>query len=334
MRTKIKKCGIILIANLLLSCHDSAPNDSNNDKVATLPPIVISEKEVRDQLKRQQEEEDFLDTIAIGNIHLNTTKDVFELEKSQFLKEADSLGSLRIKSVTGYFWKGRLAAVQVVSTDNSFYREKMKNGHTTAKVDDIYWTINGYGDGWAGLYQKKYGERYQNNNSRFYFGYVKGRKGIRVTDFCNTSNPFSTFENVVKDPFQYGWHERGLYSPKQFHDSRNSFGGNDIMLAADNWSSVTAVLKSLPRTRAKQLEARLGLNPNFSVCQEVYDIAIREANAIIQRENEQGYNKHRNDPSYSVVIIGFIPAFEECRKFEQEAKSSLVEKKLEDLNVI
>ena len=335
MKTKNNQYRIILIAIMLASCNNPVSNNSNNDTfIDTQTSDVISEEEMREQLRHQQEEEDFLDTIAIGNIHLNTTKEVFESEKAQFLKNNDSLGSLRIKSVTGFFWKDRLAAVQVVSTDNSFYRDKMKNGHNTAKVDDIYWIINGYGEGWSGLYQKKYGERYQNNNSGFYFGYTKGRKGIRVTDFCSTSKPYSTFEDVVKEPFQYGWHERGLYSPKQFQDSRNAFGGDNIMLATDNWSSVTAVLRDLPRNRAKQLEARLGLTPNFRDCQEVYDIAIREANAIIQRENEQGYNKHKNDPSYSVVIIGFIPAFEECERYDRETRNNMVEKKLEDLDVI
>ena len=55
--------------------------------------------EVKKQEKLIQEREDYLDTIAIGNIRLNTTKDVFELEKAQFLKELRTEKHLSMKQL-------------------------------------------------------------------------------------------------------------------------------------------------------------------------------------------------------------------------------------------
>lgn len=59
--------------------------------------------------KRQIELADSLalDSTAICNIHLNTTREQFEEEKKIFLAENDSLGNLKIKSVTGFFYKGK-----------------------------------------------------------------------------------------------------------------------------------------------------------------------------------------------------------------------------------
>lgn len=328
----MKKLIILSIITLLLfSCNNQA---STNNTIQESAPgdkpkeVVLSESEIKELERKHQEEEDYLDTIAIGNIRLNTTKDVFEIERKQFLEENKTLGSLKIKSVTGFFWKDRLAAVQIVSQDNSLYREQMTKGTEVFEASTIHWELYGKGEGWDGLYHLKYKDKYLNNNSRIPFSYVKGRKGIRVTDYCCTSTPYSSFDNLVKTPFPYGWHGQGLYGPKRFKDSRNAFGGNNIMLAVENWSAVTDVLEKLPRTRANQLEARLGIDPDSRTCQEIYNIAIEEANAIIQQENEIGYRKHKDDPSYSIVIIGYVPAFEDCLRQERERKD---EERLETL---
>lgn len=326
-----------LITLLLFSCNNPTPTQSiiqEDEPVDVQKEEVLSESEIKELERKRQEEEDYQDTIAIGNIRLNTTKDVFELEKKQFLEENKTLGSLKIKSVTGFFWKDRLAAVQIVSQDNSFYREQMAKGTEVFEASTIHWELYGKGEGWVGLYYLKYKERYSNINSRVSFNYVKGRKGIRVTDYCCTSTPYTSFDNLVKAPFPYGWHGQGLYSPKRFEDSRNAFGGNNIMLAVENWSSVTDVLEKLPRARAKQLEARLGINPDYRTCQEIYNIAIEEANAIILHENEIGYRKHKDDPSYSIVIIGYVPAFEDCLYQERKRKDEERLKTLKELEKI
>lgn len=64
-----------------------------------------------------------MDTTAIGNIHLNTTKDVFEQEKRQFFVETPSLGELRSKYVTGLFYDNRLSAVQIISYPQTAHKE-------------------------------------------------------------------------------------------------------------------------------------------------------------------------------------------------------------------
>lgn len=325
----------LMMITMLWACRETTTKPNQEIVVIdTFAPVVLSEEEIKEQERLRQEEEDFLDTIAIGNIHLNTTKDVFETEKAQFLKENGSLGSLRIESIIGLFWNNRLAAVQLISEDNSFYRENMKDNNTLTNSDPLYWEVYGEGTGWCGLYKMKYKDYYLKQSNGFGFEYVKGRKGIHVTDYCSSNKPYSSFDKLIKESLPTGWHGKGLYSPKQFHDSRNAFGGENVMLAVENWSSVTDVFKDLPTNRAKQLEAMLGINPNYRDCQRIYDIAIQEANVIIQRENEIGYNKHKNDPSYSVIIIGFIPAFEEFEEFDREQRNSAKKKLQEELDII
>lgn len=340
----MKKLIIISIITLFLfSCNNHTSTNKTiqeGEPIDTLKEVVLSESEIKELERKRQEEEDYLDTVAIGNIHLNTTKDVFELEKRQFLEENKTLGTLKIKSVTGFFWKDRLAAVQIVSHDNSFYREEMAKGSSESLGvsadywEEFDWKVYGERKGWGGLYYVKYHNKYSNNNSLVWFNYVKGRKGIRVTDYCSTSVPYTTFSNLVKEPFPKGWQKRRLFIPKRFMDSRNAFGGNNVMLAVDNWTSVTNVIKELPHNRANQLESILGVNPDYLTCQRVYDIAIEEANAIIMRENEIGYGKHKNDPSYSVIIIGFIPAFKECVYQDRVHKNEERQETLKELDKI
>lgn len=331
----MKKILTFLTILLLLSCNETSRN-LNRDKVTNDSPVssALSDYEVKKQEKLIQEREDYLDTIAIGNIRLNTTKDVFELEKAQFLKENDSLGPLKIKSITGFFWNDRLIAIQVISQDNSYYRDMMKNGRIQIELEPYYWEYHGEGLGWSGLYALKYGKHYKNQNHLTRFDYIKGRKGIRITDFCSSNKPYSSIEKIINDPLPLGWNKKGLYVPRQFEDPQHPLG-NDIFLATQNKLCVINVLKDLPKHRAEQLESMLGAFPSYLLCQEIYDIAIEEANTIIQRENEIGYNKHKNDPSYSVIIIGFIPALKEYEnQYKEQRNGDKQEKLKETLNTI
>ena len=76
----------------------------NNEK--TLKQIEAQRAAfVADSIKKAEE---YTDTLAIGCIHMNTTRDVFEKEKRHFLSEHPTLGEYRIAEIKGIFYDNRL----------------------------------------------------------------------------------------------------------------------------------------------------------------------------------------------------------------------------------
>ena len=276
----------------------------------------MSESDRIAEERRKQQELDNMDTTAIGNIHLNTTKEVFEQEKRQFIAETQTLGKLRIKSVNGFFYDDRLAAVQVISYPQTAHKE----GHAIYGVN-----------GWEYMYYQKYGNKYSANNGKFQF--VKGRKGIRVTDFCASDRPYSSFKELMEQPLKACYQDEALFPAV-------TMDGN-----VDGMMRVSDVLLRLPKSRSNYYQqqlndalARRDRNNPFDIStpiyQRIYDAARVEANNIIQQRNEVNYNKHKNDPSWSVIIIGYIPAFEKYRDEKRREREQRQQERQNELDKI
>lgn len=159
-------------------------------------PIILSINECTDKAdsqgefifeKRQIELADSLalDSTAICNIHLNTTREQFEEEKKIFLAENDSLGKLKIKSVVGLFYRDRLAAIEILSEKQTIYRDALK-------MTDIQNTEYG----WEYLYRKKYSEQSHPHND---FMYERGRVGMSVTDICASEQIYTSFNQLIEE---------------------------------------------------------------------------------------------------------------------------------------
>lgn len=151
--------------------------------------LEMRQKELADSLA--------LDSTAICNIHLNTTREQFEEEKKIFLAENDSLGKLKIKSVTGFFYKGKLAAIQILSDTQTIYREVWKERHFRNNFVDLRNTECG----WEYLYYKKYGD--QSHLHSYGFNYERGRIGMTVTDKCASDQIYSSFEQLKDTPLKF-----------------------------------------------------------------------------------------------------------------------------------
>ena len=127
---------------------------------------------------------DDMETIAIANIRLNTTKPVFEKEKYAFLSDKSTLGKLKIESISGFFYDGKLAAIQIISTKHIGEEFVFK--------------------GWSYLYRLKYEEGYEGGNSSYFdvglFRFDKDLKEFDVTDICLSSSPYKTFDELMSSP--------------------------------------------------------------------------------------------------------------------------------------
>lgn len=306
-----------LIAVSLSSCKQNkhtSPQSINVSEVNNRHEMKESDRLAKEQ--QRQNELDNVDTVAIGNIHLNTTKEIFEQEKRQFLKETQSLGELRIKSVTGFFYGNRLSAVQIISYPQTAHKEG--NDHYGAS-------------GWEYMYWQKYGNKYSSNRGKFQF--VKGRKGISVTDFCASDKPYNSFKDLMEQPLKECYQDEELFPAIRMN-------GN-----VDGMMRVSDILQKLPKSSASYYQqqlnddlSRLDRNNIFDsstpIYQRIYDAARLEANQIIQRRNKVNFDKHKNDPSWSVIIIGFIPACDKYNEEKRQQRERIQQEKQNDLDKI
>lgn len=238
------------------------------------------------------------DSTAIGNICLNVTKEEFESQRNIFMRETPELGGLKIKSVNGLFYDDRLAAVQIVSQQQEYHK---KGGIAT--------------DGWFIMYYEKYGN--QHKSYRYKFDFEMGKKAIVVTDLSASDKPFSSFDQFMDTPLKRCYKDDTLYS-------------NRSNRASLWW----AELKYLPKTRRIYYEKRLKeekdkyeseLNYHYAMAEMyIYEEMRNEINAIIEKNNAINSEKHKNDPSWSVIIIAYLPL---CDKYDNDKRIKENEKK-------
>ena len=131
---KMVVLGIITI--ITIACNQkkqqAAPNIMPVQYESQSEMIRKHNERVRDSLNK--------DTTAIGNIHLNITREEFESQRRIFMEETPELGGLKIKSVNGLFYNDRLAAVQIISQQQDFHKK------------------GGIANGWYMMYYEKYGK--------------------------------------------------------------------------------------------------------------------------------------------------------------------------------
>lgn len=292
--------GVVIILSPLMFCD---PNHGTKQaQVTETNEIQIkSEEDSLAEVRQREKEMEFMDTTAIGNIHLNTLPEVFEQEKQQFLAETNTLGNLRIKSVDGFFYDGRLAAVEIISYPHQSDQEFGFLGK----------------DAWGTMYYQKYNDKY--SSGRRQFDYIKGRKGIEVNDYCASSRPFSSFRELMEKPLEKGYRDEPLFPPKRIE--------SDV----DGFIEVQRVLDVLPKSKAQLYINELNNTLQSAVVyQRIYDELRGEANQIIQRRNEINSRKHKNDPIYSVIIIWYLPAYDKMsEELIMERNQNEQEKELE-----
>lgn len=232
------------------------------------------------------------------------------------MKETPELGGLKIKSVNGLFYDDRLAAVQIISQQQDYHK----------KGTSI--------DGWSMMYYEKYGDQHTSNKYRFDF--EKGMKAIAVTDLSASDKPYSSFEQFMDNPFNTCYKNKQLYSE-------------------DNINTITSVLifmHKLPKSRQKYYEKKINeieerhkkVNPEildvsyFMSESEICEEARKEINDIIERNNEINTEKHKNDPSWSVIVVAYLPLCDKYdnykRKKENEKKRKMESDRQKELNKI
>lgn len=271
-------------------------------KKQQVAPIKTNQQESEVEMDKEHNKSiQSKDSTAIGNICLNVTKEEFENQKIIFMKETPELGGLKIKSVNGLFYDNRLAAIQIISQQQDFHKK------------------GGIANGWYMMYYEKYGKQHKSNKYRFDF--EKGLKAIAITDLSATDKPYSSFEQFMDNPFITCYINKKLYSED---DIKTTLG-------------LYVFMNILPKSRQKYYKSKINeleerhrkVNPDIADVgylmseREICEEARKEINGIIERNNEINTEKHKNDPSWSVIVVAYLPL---CDKYSNYIRKKEIER--------
>lgn len=218
------------------------------------------------------------------------------------MKETPELGGLKIKSVSGLFYDNRLAAVQIISQQQDFHK---KGGIA----------ING----WYMMYYEKYGKQHESNKYRFDF--EKGLKAIAITDLSATDKPYSSFEQFMDNPFNTCYKKEQLYSED---DIDSIFYFSPLMdrklfrLPKQRQEYYKKMINEIERK--EYLSDASYIVSKRKICEELRV----EINDIIERNNEINTEKHKNDPSWSVIVVAYLPL---CDKYSNYIRKKRTKEK-------
>ena len=162
--------------------------------------------------------------------------------------------------------------------------------------------------------------------------FLKKQFLIEVSDYCNSPKSHQSFEDVIISPKEecYGHN----LAPFKFDES------NNLMRAA----SVYSLISELPKERAEivtrqyQLERAQISNDNLmakityevAIDTKYYNILLPEAQAHRNRQ----LNLHKNDPSWSFIIIYYKPLLQKYNAEQEVIKQKKNIEKEKELDII
>lgn len=264
---------------------------------------------------------------AIGNIHMNIDESQFEAEKDMFLSEHNKLGGLTIKSLKGYFYDNRLAAIEIISNQQDLHRKKLNN--------EIY------DEGWGSMYASKYEhadmidrlslfslERLTSGLSLF----KKNDYLIEVSDFCVSPQGHRNYEDIINNPIKQCYGHNLL--PLKYNDSNN----------LERASSVYSLINELPKERAKKISNQYNLEKK-SINTDNLVVKISAEAAIdlkyfnlllpeVKAQRDKLLNMHKDDPSWSYIIIYYLPLLEKYNQEKERKKERKKQARDKELDII
>lgn len=314
---------IILSPLLFISCQQKS---SKKDNLGTRKDNTyqVAQNKITYKTPNKDVEENY----AIGNIQMNTSEEQFEKEKQLFLEEHSKLGGLNINTMKGFFYKGRLAIIEIISEQQEIHKN---NPEATESYE-----------GWYKMYSLKYQHANIIKDRIHPFSLEKDAGGlplflkkqflIEVSDYCNSPKSHQSFEDVIISPKKecYGHN----LAPFKFDES------NNLMRAA----SVYSLISELPKERAEivtrqyQLERAQISNDNLmakityevAIDTKYYNILLPEAQAHRNRQ----LNLHKNDPSWSFIIIYYKPLLQKYNAEQEVIKQKKNIEKEKELDII
>lgn len=307
---------ILIIA---LSCKNE------NRKSTTEYQIEVVDSVANNEMNAEQESNSNDDT-AIGNIHMNIDESQFELEKEDFLNNHYKFGGLTVKSLKGFFYNNRLAAIEIISDQQDIHRKQLE------------YDINE--DGWYPMYKSKYKPAgFKDRIHPFSFDnqsmlpiFEKNHCLIEVSDLCDSPKGHNSFEDIINSPKRLCYGHNLM--PLELDES------NNIMRAA----SVMGLINELPKERANNIMKQYDLEKkSINTDNLILKIASESAldkkyfNALlpeVQAHRDKLLNLHKNDPSWSFIIIYYKPLLEKYKQDQEKLEERRNQEKNRELDII
>ena len=310
--------GIFAVLIIFYGCRNNHKNFHSEKSDAT----------VNTEITYNPTKDSSIDQTAIGNIHMNTDILDFEKEKEEFLCAHSELGGLKIKSIEGFYYDERLAAIEIFSEQQDFHTRDISGNSL-------------YGEGWLNMYVSKYYNP-QESEKRVYGGTMSEFKNeqflIIVSDFCESPYGHNSFEDIIESP------------------KRECYGHDLCALKMDDSSnilrmlSVIDVINELPKERADYLKSqfefevnrvRSAMNDNIGnnmaiigaesrIAKKYFSLASSE----VQAQRERLLKKHKDDPSWSYILILYRPLLEKYSKDKKVIEEKNMREKKKELDVI
>lgn len=290
---------IFVIFAAIISFHKDSETSSQISQSDTVDTNIVStdtlesnNSEVPDSINN--------DSTAIGNIMFGENKAVFEKQKRVFLSEHSSLGGLKINKIKGFFYKNRLAAVQIISENN----------------------LNCEYTRWSNLYNMKYGQDYS-----------KERKRVRVND-NNANNYFATtYEDVLNYEFENRKHL--LFPPYQTKFENQIFAqvaARQVLEALGDENLLRQYEHDIQEANSRRSGDNIMLyaGETYRIAEHYYKRFYNQAAEKARIFNE----KHKNAPSYSILIIIYNDLLNEYKNKKEQDIDNKKQNEKQDIEII
>lgn len=315
--TRFKLTIFVLLYIVLVSCGNQQVKSSSEEQ------NVIGDTVIGITVQKEPDNKSSIDYTAIGNIHMDIDDLQFEQEKESFLKDHHELGGLAIKCINGFFYNNRLAAIEIISEQQEIHRRIM-NGITN-------------NEGWLPLYVSKYGISNVRKTSKYLsYGrlslFEKNNFIIEVSDLCNSPKRHDSFEDIVICP------------PKQCYGHDFNSLKFDRSNNISRILSVNSLIDELPKDRADFLKQQYNNDRNrivsdnpmerisleSAIDQKYFNLILPE----VQAHRDRLMNIHRNDPSWSIIIIYYKPLLEKYYHDTEMKKEQKNQERKSELEII
>lgn len=324
----MRKSIVISAAFMGLVISIGCGNMNKQSSTETYYTSEINDTIIDSVVNVEPETEPSIDQTAIGNIHMNIEESQFESEKELFLNEHPKLGGLTIRSIKGFFYDNRLAAIEIISDQQDIHSKIINH--------DM-----GYDYGWQPLYYSKY-KLIEHREKIQYFSFEKAAERlsiynnnqflIEVSDVCSSPKGHNSFKDIINSPKKqcYGHN----FTPLQFDQSNN----------IARLLSVNVLIDELPKERAEHIKSQYNLERS-SINTDNPMVKISSESAIdkkyyysllpeVQAQRDRLLRLHRNDPSWSFIIIYYKPLLEKYNQDQEKLKEQRNLEKNQELDII
>lgn len=169
-------------------------------------------------------------------------------------------------------------------------------------------------------------------------------KEITVTDLSSSDKPFSSFEQFMENKISACYRNDRLCSEEEIDSIFDPIYKIWPLMFERKLSKLSKYRIKYYKKKINEIKEKYRKNPtlgdaDYIVSKQIISQELRkEINDIIERNNEINTEKHKNDPSWSVIVVAYLPLCDKYnndkRKKENERNRKMESDRQKELNKI